>query len=806
MRNPILKAFTTIIILLFQLSALAQNGNLFGKVTTADGKPAEGVTINLKDNKVNTLTNAEGYYQLRVKAGDYVVRIFAVGLSPLEKSITVVAGESVRLDFVLNESYQELQEVVVNGNPINKFNRNESAYVAKVPLKRMENPQVYSSISKQLMTEQLTFTADDAIRNAPGIVKMWEATGRSGDGGSYYSSRGFALQSQLRNGVAGNVASRIDVANLEFVEVIKGPSATLFGSALTSYGGLINRITKRPYDHFGGEAAVSAGSFGFNRISADINTPLDKEKKILFRLNTAYNYEGSFQDNGFNKGLILAPSLTYKVNDQLAFNIDAEFYSGQNTTPQSFLYWETHVDSLGASRADQLNLDYKRSYSTDGLNQTSRNTNIFGQMDYKISNAWKSQTNVTFTSNYSDGFSPYFKLLADARISGNSADVGNHYISRNDQSTTNSKDQVVELQQNFIADFRLGDLRNRFVAGVDVLMRSSDQYFLGATYDTIATQGTIQNYNEFNDIHLDGLYASQPLSPYTNIFKTSIYSSYISDVVNITDNLIATAALRLDYFDNKGSYKPASGLTKGAYNQFALSPKFGVVFQPLKDKIALFANYQNGFTNKTGADFEGNTFKPEQANQIEGGVKLDVFGGRLSSTISYYAIKVKDIIRSDSQNPGFLVQNGTQLSKGIEVDILANPVEGLNIVAGFSYNNSKLEKSEANLEGRRPVDAGSPYLANLWISYRLVTGKAKGLGLGFGGNYASDNLVINSTDLGEFVLPAYTVLNATAFYDRPKFRIGVKVDNLTNKQYWIGYSSISPQKTRSVSASLALKF
>lgn len=612
----------------------------------------------------------------------------------------------------------------------------------------------------------------------------------------------------MRNGIAGNVSSKIDAANLERIEVIKGPSATLFGSTLTSYGGLINRVTKKPYDHFGGEVVLSAGSFGFNRLSADVNTPLDKDKNVLFRLNTAYSYEGSFQDNGFIKGFVLAPSLSYKVNDKLSFNVDAEFNNGQNTTNQFFVFaWGANVTDLGASRADQLNLDYRRSYMTEGLNQTSRNTNIFGQMDYKMADNWTSQSNFTFTNSYSDGFSPYFYLLTDAMVSGNPSDVGNHYISRNDQSTANSKDQVIELQQNFIGEFKLGNLKNRFVGGLDVYMRNSDQFFFGSTLDTIPTQGEISGYNNFNAVNMDGLYATRPPDfVFSDIYKTNTYSSYISDVLNITDNLIATAALRLDYFDYKGKYNPKTGVTNGEYDQFALSPKFGVVFQPLKDKVALFANYQNGFTNETGSDFDGNAFKPEQANQIEGGVKLDAFGGKLSSTISYYNIKVKDIIRADTQHSTFSIQDGTQISRGFEAEVITNPIDGLNIVAGFAYNDSKLEKSDSEVEGRRPVAAGSPYLGNLWVSYRLTKGQVKGLGFGVGGNYASDNAIINSVSEGEFVLPAYTVLNATAFYDRPKFRIGVKLDNLTNEQYWIGYSCISPQKTRNLSASLTLKF
>ena len=108
-----------------------------------------------------------------------------------------------------------LDQVNINGNKTNKFVKKHSDDVAKTPLDNLENPQVYSTISKELLTEQNVTSVDDAIKNAPGLQTMWQATGRSGDGGSYYNSRGFTVQSQLRNGLAGNVTNAIDVANLE---------------------------------------------------------------------------------------------------------------------------------------------------------------------------------------------------------------------------------------------------------------------------------------------------------------------------------------------------------------------------------------------------------------------------------------------------------------------------------------------------------------------------------------------------------------------------------------------------------------
>jgi iron complex outermembrane receptor protein len=68
---------------------------------------------------------------------------------------------------------------------------------------------------------------------------------------------------------------------------------------------------------------------------------------------------------------------------------------------------------------------------------------------------------------------------------------------------------------------------------------------------------------------------------------------------------------------------------------------------------------------------------------------LDVFDGKLSSTLSYYDIKVDNIIRNDPAHANFQIQSGTQVSKGFEAEVIANPITGVNVVAGFAYNDSK---------------------------------------------------------------------------------------------------------------------
>src|SRR5688500_4312029 len=165
---------------------------------------------------------------------------------------------------------------------------------------------------------------------------------------------------------------------------------------------------------------------------------------------------------------------------------------------------------------------------------------------------------------------------------------------------------------------------------------------------------------------------------------------------------MAMASLRLDYFDTEGDISTE----EDDYDQTALSPKFGLLYQPVKDKLALFANYMNGFKNVAPvqvADTDGSnprtkTFEPEHADQIEFGVKSNLFADKLNATISYYDIKVSNVVTGDPTNIYNSLQGGKVESKGFEIDLSATPVEGLNIIAGFSHNDSKVvEGDEGNV-------------------------------------------------------------------------------------------------------------
>lgn len=782
-----------ILFVFFSSMAMAQEkegnkGSVTGTVTTADGNSGQGVDVKVKELNISTTAGADGNFELKnLPPGKYTIQVAKGKSDGYSQEIEITPEkENIVLDIHLDYSSQKLEEVIVSSGG-NRFAKKESDDVSKMPLKNMENPQVYSIVSKELMKEQNITDYNSAFKNIPGAgIAEVRNQGRTTN-----MSRGFPTPQLVRNGVGSFTYNTIDPANLERIEVIKGPSATLFGSTISSFGGLFNRVTKKPFDTFKGEISYSAGSWDLNRFTADINTPLNPEKTMLLRFNTAFHSENSFQDAGFNRSFLLAPSFSYAVNDRLTFLLDVEFGVLKGTSPTRlapYISKDPTKPALATSIED-MNIPYTRSFANNTVNYNGQQYNIFAQMKYKISDSWNSQTIVSRTRSSSEGYVVSLSALSDTTL--------RQSVTKQDYPYYGT-----DIQQNFIGDFKIGEHRNRVVAGVDFYSLKAYRNDATVNMPAIDYRNPGAAYNNFTISKIEPLFSNVTFNNFTSNNEQT-YSAYVSDVFNVTDKLIAMAGVRLDRYFNKGSYYPEKDLTVGDYNQTAFSPRFGLLYQLIEKKLSLFTNYMNGFNNVGGSDFNGNPFKPSQANQWEGGMKLDL--NKFSATVSYYNISVTNMTRPDLDHTegSFLIQDGTQISKGFEAELIANPVPGLNIVAGFSYNDSKYTKASADVDGLRPSTASSPTMANLWASYRFINGPLSGLGVGIGGIYGSKYYQTN-THTFTFSIPEYTVLDASVFYDRPKFRIGLKIDNLTNEKYW-SYRLAAQNPTR-VTGSFTFKF
>ena len=760
--------------------AQSPTGIITGAVTTNDNKPASGVSIKVAGSSKSTLANEDGYFEIKnLLPGHYELKISLVGYQAQQEKVTVQAGKTSNVSIQLKLSKNQLNEVVVTSGH-SRFAKKETEYVARMPLKNLENPQVYSVISNEVMKEQIVVDYKSALRNAAGTSTLLQAA----NGRAYTFMRGFITGNFIRNGVSAYQYSAIDPANVERIEVIKGPSGTLFGSGMVSYGGLVNRVTKKPFDTAHTEISYTGGSFGLNRITADINTPVSEDKRALLRINTAFHSQGSFMDSGFERNYLIAPSFTYKASDKLSFNVEAELYQRHTAAISSYNFQNTALWTNKSLK--DVGLGYNRSYSSNDVDTRLLNYNVYLQANYKINDQWTSQT--LYTLNGVDAPEQYF--MNPMVMSGDSL--------KRSVGRLSDRYHTVQIQQNFNGDLHIGSVRNRILAGLDYTGYVQDpNYYLSSKYDVINYKLSVTPF--ISKANLQRALDTIPASPSDQ--RTNNYAAYAADVINVTDRLIAMLSLRVDHYQDKGTRDLNSGITTEGFSQTKLSPKLGLIYQLLKDQLSVFGNYQNGFSYGYGQKSQdGKLFKPEQAYQYEGGLKLETFSNRLSATLSYYNILVKDKLRADPANPNFSVQDATQSSKGVEAELIANPFSGFNIMLGYAYNESVYTKADADVQGKRPYSTPAN-MFNGWASYTISKGILKGAGIGAGGNYAGKSFFDDSNTL---VIPSFVVLGATAFYDHPSYRIGLKADNLGNEQYWGPFGQA--QMPRSFSANLTVKF
>jgi iron complex outermembrane receptor protein len=576
-----------------------------------------------------------------------------------------------------------------------------------------------------------------------------------------------------------------DMANIEKIEVIKGPSSTLFGShSRTNYGGVINRVTKKPYNKFGGNISLTSGSNAYNRLTADVNTPLDKDGKLLARINTAYRKEGSFQDYGWAESIFVAPSITYQANDKLKFIMEADIFTitGSNRAGLNIQKDITNIN--------EINDIYNLSFTTDEFTFDKKSMIFSASAVYQINNQWTSTSSYAYSHSDYDNQSPYVFIGED------------NMASRNLNFQTYDYD-FTSLQQNFNGDFKIGNMRNRLLLGVDYL-REQGKW----------AGGTSVGYDSFNYTerapYISANNASTAfgtVTPWNDGFINDRYGIYAANVLDITTNLHLMTSLRFDYTDVKfNDLILVNTLDEEySYTQGSWAPKLGLVYEIIPENLSVFGNYMQGVQNVNtltiddGSDVgEITSGVPERATQWEMGVKSNLFDDKLSVTISYFDIKVDNIVRTDPNNTQFEVQDGAQKNKGIEIEILAQPTPGLYIM--FGYANLDAMFLNGSQEGNRPGYTPKNTF-NYWFNYKLMNSKYKGLGIGLGGNYRADSYY--SSD-NEITLPSTHIVNTALFYDQPKYRISLKVDNLTNKKDW-GSGSFA-QNTRNISGALIFKF
>ncbi|MEH1837143.1 MAG: TonB-dependent receptor plug domain-containing protein [Nostoc sp.] len=202
------------------------------------------------------------------------------------------------------QSDQPIELVVTGEQDGYRVSNASTATKTDTPLRDI--PASIQVVPRQVLEDQRAVRLQDALQNVSGVTQAGNFGG-AGSGG--YILRGFGQDGNFRNGFRDtNFYTVPEIANVEQVEVLKGPASVLFGQA--EPGGIINIITKQPLSEPYYAADFTAGSYDFYRPTLDISGPLNTDKTLLYRLNVAYQNSGSFRDFVNSERIFIAPSLT----------------------------------------------------------------------------------------------------------------------------------------------------------------------------------------------------------------------------------------------------------------------------------------------------------------------------------------------------------------------------------------------------------------------------------------------------------------------------------------------------------------
>ena len=216
------------------------------------------------------------------------------------------------------------------GSPYNtQYIRPNTSTATKTNTPVMETPFSVQVLPRQILQDQQAIRLDSVLQNVSGVTHM--PTNQGGSDG--FVIRGFSSDTTYRNGVfmpnsLGGGTVKREMANIEEVQVLKGPGSILFGRA--DPGGIINTVTKQPLATPYYSLQQQAGSFDFYRTTVDATGPLMKDNRLLYRLNLSYENSGSFRDFVNNKSVFIAPIVRLNISPQTQITAELEYQSFKN--------------------------------------------------------------------------------------------------------------------------------------------------------------------------------------------------------------------------------------------------------------------------------------------------------------------------------------------------------------------------------------------------------------------------------------------------------------------------------------------
>ena len=747
---------------IYSLNVLAQanTGSIEGKVSTSDNKPAEGVTVLIKNLNRNTTADNNGVFKIEnVPAGTQTLVISLVSQADAEQEVEVESGKTATIDIKLLLSDKELSEVVVIGNK-NSFKTNRTSNSLRLQTPILETSQNIQVVTAKLINDQQIFDMLEGVtRNVSGATKIehWDNYARITMRGSNVGA--------FRNGM--NVSTTWgplteDMSMVERIEFVKGPAGFMLANGDPS--GFYNVVTKKPSGRNKGEVSVSLGSFDLYRATADIDGKLSKDGKLLYRLNVMGQLKGSHRQFDFNNRYSIVPVLKYLIDDKTSVTLE-------------YTHQFSQVNIIGSNYVFSKRgyADLPKSFTTAEANLSPTDMNDRSTLlifEHKINPDWKFTAQASYFNYKQQGASLWpwgFDTVNDSLMQRG--------ISIWDVSGT------TKIGQMFLnGEATTGAVVHKILGGVD--MSNKDYYH---DWNQGAALGSA-DFNIYAPVY--GVATAPVFDRSKNIRERGVryYNAYTG--IYVQDELgFFDEKLRLTLAGRYTSLK-AGDIYSGDAKNTKFTPRIGLSYSIDKNTAVYFLNDES-FMENYGSDWQKKSFDPVTGRNIEAGIKRDWINGKWNSAVSVYQITRNNVLTADLDHPnpsgGFYNrQSGQQKTKGVEVDIKGQLVKGLDVIINYAFTEAKTTKdSDPKIVGNQ-VAGSSKHVQNAWLNYKVDRGTLAGFGVSVGYQFQADRSPWYVFDGSENSLPDYFRLDGSLSYQKEKIGFNLVVNNILNKYLYSG--------------------
>ena len=660
----------------------------------------------------------------------------------------------------------------------------------KTDTKLVEVPQSISVVTAEQIEERGALNYQDVFRYSAGVdTERFGADTRSDD----FSVRGFPVVQyldELNRTPDFLYGSRIEVFTLERAEVLRGPSAVLYGAG--SSGGLLNAVSKRPTFEFGGQVGAEFGNYERKQVQADIHGGLTDTLAGRF---VGVLRDGELQSEGqANDKYVLMPSLMWRPTENTDITVLA-LYQDEDLGTQTYLPLSK---TLNAAAGQKVPIDLF--IGEPGFNRMQTEHAAGTLLIHHRFNDWITASShsryLDQTVEYGEVYGSYYNGMDPFLDAAHTLLTREFYVLDEDYQVLNT-DNHVQLE------FETGPISHKVLLGVDYTRFEQDRQE-GFSCRGV-TDGSFGCYAGGSPPPLDVYnpqYGQSFDFGFTNAYttKSTQRGFYLQDQMKFGDRVSIVVGGRRDRATSSASGGPED------VNQ-ATTFRGGLIVEVIEG-VSPYFSYSESFQPVFGGDFYGNPFKPREGRQYEGGIKWQPLPNSLIS-VSYFDIEEDNFVTADPDNIQNFIQAGAVGSKGYEFEAIVNLMSGLNLTLNYAHTKAEvLEGTLAHPAGDRIEDLPED-LASVWVSQVFDLTSEWALRVGAGARYIGEKIDYYQTQ----ETPSVTLGDAAIELSNGTWNASVNINNVTNKEFyalcaaWSATDGVChPGLTRSIVGTVSRKF